>query len=157
MNNELRDKAGTGLHHPKTIDPTAAYLEQLSALVMERHTTGDDSPLRALLSEDFEMVNDTIHECPLPSAANLEEHLENVEALKRASPDWKVYVTNLTANMDKSDHAVVWLTARGCDSAHDPMFNRESVSILNWRKRKGDGVWVCYRHRSIRGGGDFYT
>ena len=142
----------------KSFPSTAAYLEFLSTKVMESHSLQDMSILRDYLAPDFEMVDETIHNCPVPPSNNLEDHLRNTEIFKREHPEWKVYVCNVNCNMVKgANTAEVWMTLRGCDDPGVSMFNRESVSVLHWRRRREDGVWVCYRHRGIRGGGDFFS
>ncbi|GIZ49044.1 hypothetical protein CKM354_001208400 [Cercospora kikuchii] len=140
----------------KKFSSTSDYLEWLSIAVMEAHTTshGFDPILFQHVASDFEMVNASVHECPLPPAANLAEHLQQIVQFRKDNPGWKVNATNVSVSLLKgSNSAEVWLTMRGCD-ADDITFNRESVSILHWRRRSNDGVWVCYRHTGIRGPGD---
>ncbi|KAF2206757.1 hypothetical protein CERZMDRAFT_89063 [Cercospora zeae-maydis SCOH1-5] len=140
----------------KNFSSTSEYLEWLSVAVMEAHTTnnGIDPILFQHIASDFEMVNASVHECPLPPAGNLAEHLQQMVQFRKDNPGWKVHATNVSVSLVKgSNSAEVWLTMRGCD-ADDISFNRESVSILHWRRRSTDGVWVCYRHTGIRGPGD---
>ncbi|KAI5363663.1 hypothetical protein Slin15195_G093160 [Septoria linicola] len=140
----------------KPFKSVEACLEWLSITIMEAHTSNDggDAILLQHVASDFEMVNASVHECPLPPAANLEEHLQQTEQFKRENPGWKVHATNVSVCLNKgSSSAEVWLTMRGCDT-DDVSFNRESVSILHWRRRTSDGVWVCYRHVGMRGPGD---
>lgn len=142
----------------KSFNSTAAYLEWLSIQIMEGHTSNNktsESYLRQHLAPDFEMVNETVHECPLLPATNLEDHLLQTKRFKAEHPYWKVECTNVTAKFTKgSNNAEVWVTMRGCDTGGDLMFNRESVSWLHWRKSVSNGVWLCYRHSGMRGGGD---
>ncbi|WPV35215.1 hypothetical protein CLAFUW7_08894 [Fulvia fulva] len=141
----------------KSFSSTAAYLEYLSTTVMESHALTDMSILRDYLAPDFEMVDETIHNCPVPPSSNLEDHLRNTAIFKKQNPGWRVFICNVNRSMVKgANTAEVWMTCRGCDNPDDSMFNRESVSVLHWRRRREDGGWVCYRHSGIRGGGDFF-
>ena len=144
-------------HTKRSFGSTREYLEWLSVVVMEAHTSSDSEHAMMLqqhLAADFEMVNASIHECPLPPSAGLEQHLQQTDQFKKDHPGWKVYATNVNANLTKgSNTAEVWMTMRGCET-EDLSFNRESVSILHWRRRSSDGVWTCYRHTGIRGPGD---
>ena len=56
--------------------------------------------------------------------------------MARQNPGWKVMVCNVTAVLTKgSDSAEFWLTVKGNNNPHNCHLNRESVSILYWRKR----------------------
>ena len=76
---------------------------------------------------------------------------------RKLFPGWKINTWDITANLTKgSSTAEVWVSVRGNDDQERPVFNRESVSILYWRKRRADGRWICYQHSAIRGSGDFH-
>ena len=152
---ESENEANSGSQH--TFKSTTEYIEYLSSAMMEAHNTLDEAFLRRHLTSDFVMVNDTIHECPLPACSDLETHLDNVKDWKRNHPDFHIRVISISADLVKgSDHASSWVTIRGSKSPRSPTLNRESISLLYWRKRRSDGVWVCYRHNGMRGGGDFF-
>lgn len=137
---------------------TESFLEILSAAFMESHTVEDPLSydiLRYHIAPDFSMVSMTLHECSVPSAESLEEHLANVRALKRVNPAWVVGGYNFTARMEENEkHVIVWFTSRGVGGPSGWSTNRESVSRLYWRKRRTDGVWECYKHACIRGPGN---
>lgn len=65
-------------------DNIASFLVLLTAAIMDDHSTSTYLILRAHCTPDLKMVDYTSHECGLPQANSLHEHLTNVEALKRA-------------------------------------------------------------------------
>lgn len=139
---------------------TESFLETLSAAFMEAHSL--DSPMAYDLiqthaASDFEMANGSLHECAFPHSASLTDHIAGVEAMRRQNPEWRIAAYNYTARLDPGNrHAIVWFTSKGTGGPTGRSTNRESVSMLFWRKRKSDGAWEAYKHMCLRGPGNTF-
>lgn len=142
------------------LSTTESFLEALSAAFMEAHSL--DSPMaydliRTHAASDFEMANASLHECAFPHTATLTDHIASVEAMRRENPEWRIAAYNYTAQVDPgSRHAIVWFTSKGTGGPTGRSTNRESVSMLFWRKRKPDGAWEAYKHMCLRGPGNTF-
>ena len=61
---------------------TAAHLEDLTRRLLVAHTSGNVDSLTDLLSTDFEMIDNSLHNCPVPQSRNREQHIKQVLAFK---------------------------------------------------------------------------
>lgn len=152
----------SALPPPPPPTQTAAYLEWLASQLMEAHNSLPHPDAVAFLHAHCDphvtMLNASAHECPLPPSESVDHLIANFLELKRERPGFEVVTENATAQVDEMrERAVVWVTTRGSRMNEDRVFNRESVSLLHFYKREADGVWVWYKHVSIRGGGDFFA
>lgn len=86
---------------PKGAEPTdiEAYLVVLASAMMEDHSTTTYNISRTHCHQDFKMVDVTSHECGLPQATSLQDHISNVEALKAIHPHWRVNPFNFSVIM----------------------------------------------------------
>lgn len=135
----------------------ASFLVILTAAIMEDHTTSTYDILQAHCHPDLKMVDYTSHECGLPQAKSLQEHLSNVEALKRAHHNFQVNPFNFAVTFyGDSSRAIVWFTARGTEMPGDWVTNRESVHRVHWRRRQNDDVWEVHMHSGLRGPGNLF-
>ncbi|KAF2160153.1 hypothetical protein M409DRAFT_29448 [Zasmidium cellare ATCC 36951] len=112
------------------------------------------------MSPHFAMYNSGGHECILPHVQSRQQQLDNILALRKAHPEWKLRIFHLSAVVESGGEAGwVLYTSLGEGGPPDEEFNaqQEMVGRFSWRRRVGDGVWECFMHEGIRGGGDFYS
>jgi hypothetical protein len=136
---------------------TAAYLEEVATKILEAHNTFDDPDsiqfIRDHTSEGLEILQGTTaHEGPVSPCESLDEYISNMRALKEVYPAFHVFVGTVSAQVGKDGtHAVVWAMTAGSRMRDDKGFNRESVSLMYFKRRTRDGVWLWYKHNSLRG------
>jgi hypothetical protein len=140
---------------------TKNYLEDLSVALMLAHNRVNEPAgqelMKAHMDPSFIMLDTSVHECPIPSTENLDNHLSNMEQFYTTHPSFEIKVENVTAQVDRDGtHAIVWLTEPGVSSQEEMSFNRESVSRMYFRRREKDGRWVWYKHTALRGSGDLF-
>lgn len=112
------------------------------------------------MSPHFAMYNSGGHECVLPHVQTRRQQLENIIALRKVHPEWKLRIYHLSAVVERGgEEGSVLYTSLGEGGPGSEVFNRqqEMVGRLSWRRRGQDGVWECFMHEGIRGGGDFYS
>lgn len=150
----------TNLHH----SPVAYHLQILSQALVQALS---DIPSRSAyafldkhMSPHFTMYNSGGHEGVLPDVQTRQQQLDNVLALRKAHPEWRLRIYHLTAVVERNgEEGAVLYTSLTDGGPPDEEFNRqqEMVGKFSWKKRAKDGVWECFMHEGIRGGGDFYS
>lgn len=148
---------------PDTNNITAYLLRNLSQGLVDALNTIPDRAADAFLQKHmafhFCMYNSGGHESVLPHVQSRGQQIDNILALRKVHPEWKLAIYHLSAVVEKgAEEGVVLYTSRSQGGPEDE-FNphQEMVGRFSWRKRVDDGVWECYRHEGIRGGGDFYS
>lgn len=124
---------------------TAETLEQLTTSFFEIFCNQDFSnPLLEYASPKFQAYfgwNES-------ETRNLEEHIAFHKLMAQKNPGWVYEVLAVSADVDEEKGvASVWATLRV--TGHPVKIQRESVTILWWRRRRG--VWRAYKQFGIRG------
>jgi hypothetical protein len=140
-------------------DPDKIYLEDASTRIVASHNTiaspSTQAYLHGIAAPDFQMIDDSIHECPLPASTGISQLISDLVALRTAYPDFFITVESACAEI-KGRFAVVWVTTKShAEASGNPLaaLNREAVCVLSFRRRSMASNWVWYKHQSIRGGG----
>lgn len=135
---------------------TAAYLEDLTLqLIRETATLGYQSALlRKHAHQDFLMADTAHYNCLVTKTQGVETILENLEELMQSDVSFGVEVLNVTASVQRGTRfAEVYMTTLETSTPHEQAMKREACSVLYWERRLQDGVWIVYRHASMRGSG----
>lgn len=112
------------------------------------------------MSPYFAMYNSGGHECVLPHVQTRQQQIDNILALRKVHPEWKLRIYHLSAVVERNgEEGAVLYTSLSEGGPPSEEFNRqqEMVGKFSWKKRARDGVWECFMHEGIRGGGDFYS
>lgn len=148
------DGACEGVHKPAR-QSTASYLEDLTRILfttIKPGVAGNLTLLRKHLHPDFVLVNESVHDCLIPQAKGIDATMALIESYAKSEMVCQLEPFNVTALVHRGTrHAQVYFTMRESAISFGKVIGREICSVVFWRRQPEDGLWVAYRHSSIRG------
>ena len=130
--------------------PTAQLLVDLTCRVVQRVAAHD------FTHPDFEAMSDDytayLEYQETPLARGKQAYLDNYRAFTAANPDYTIQPISVVADVHENNcTASVWMLLKV--DGHPRDVQRESVTIVYWRRRAGK--WQAYKQTGIRGAGMF--
>lgn len=127
----------------------AQLLEDLNCRITYRIATHDwtHPDFNELISEDYRSY---LEYQSTPYACGRKTYIANYRAFVEANPAyWIEPICTVADVRDDNSTAVVWMLLRV--SGHPRGVQRESVTVVHWRRRRGK--WQAYKQTGIRGAG----
>ena len=134
---------------PKRNTAAIQLLEDLTRQMVHRISAHDWYHLdfAELLSKDYSSYLEYHSD---PYARGREAYIENYRAFVAANPTYSIEPISLMADINENNNtAMVWMLLKV--KGHPRDVERESVTIVYWRKR--GGKWQAYKQTGMRGAG----
>lgn len=129
--------------------PTTTMLEQLSRTIIEAFCAQNwTHPLLKHAVPNFHAYIDSME----VRTRSLEQHVEFHKWMHHMNPGYVYDVLHVSADVDEEKGmATTWATLKV--TGHPLRIQRESITILFWRRRRGQ--WQTYKQYGMRGVGWF--
>lgn len=131
----------------RTRTPTAQLLEDITYRLLDHVAAHDwtNPDFAAILSEDYSAHLDYQEE---PFVRGRDTFIDNYRTFTDSNPDYKITPISLLADVHENNStAAVWMLLKVV--GHPPDVQRESVTIIYFRRRAGK--WQAYKQNGMRG------